>query len=173
MCDFVFIDLLLRIHPGSRVLIVIFICGAAFVTISWRCCEHENKAGEDHRGAAVQVVNNLQQLIPNIPFLILLHLPTTNAFSNTEYRQATASSKFFSFIRDVDEKSHNIKTCLNCASTTLLVLKIPILFLVTSQKPLTDSQMHTYTLIPKILYLRRWGKKFSLSFGSSGRVTYG
>jgi len=32
--------------------------------------------------------------------------------------------------------------------------------------------MHQYTLIPKVLYLRRWGRRFSLSFGN-GRVTYG
>ena len=34
-------------------------------------------------------------------------------------------------------------------------------------------QMHQYTLIPRVLYLRRWGKRLSLSFGRSGRVSYG
>ena len=34
-------------------------------------------------------------------------------------------------------------------------------------------QMHQYTLIPRVLYLRRWGKRFSLAFGRTGRVSYG
>jgi len=33
--------------------------------------------------------------------------------------------------------------------------------------------MHQYTIIPGVLYVRRWGKRFSLSFGKSGRVSYG
>ncbi|KAL9585059.1 MAG: hypothetical protein Q9212_001749 [Teloschistes hypoglaucus] len=35
-------------------------------------------------------------------------------------------------------------------------------------------KMHTYTIIPRVLYVRRWGlKRWSLAFGKSGRVTYG
>ncbi|KAL8697424.1 MAG: hypothetical protein Q9224_002323 [Gallowayella concinna] len=35
-------------------------------------------------------------------------------------------------------------------------------------------KMHTYTVIPRVLYIRRWGlKRWSLAFGKSGRVTYG
>lgn len=35
-------------------------------------------------------------------------------------------------------------------------------------------RMHTYTVIPRVLYVRRWGlKRWSLAFGKSGRVTYG
>lgn len=33
--------------------------------------------------------------------------------------------------------------------------------------------MHVYTLIPRVLYIRRWGKRLSLQFGRSGKVTYG
>ena len=35
------------------------------------------------------------------------------------------------------------------------------------------QQMHVYPLIPRVLYLRRWGMRFSLGFGRSGRVSYG
>ncbi|KAI4142253.1 MAG: hypothetical protein L6R39_005013 [Caloplaca ligustica] len=32
-------------------------------------------------------------------------------------------------------------------------------------------RMHTYTIIPRVLYVRRWGlKRWSLAFGKSGRV---
>ncbi|KAL8924181.1 MAG: hypothetical protein Q9172_002803 [Xanthocarpia lactea] len=34
-------------------------------------------------------------------------------------------------------------------------------------------KMHTYTVIPRVLYIRRWGlKRWSLAFGKSGRVQY-
>ena len=34
-------------------------------------------------------------------------------------------------------------------------------------------QMHQYTVIPRVLYVRRWGlKRWSLAFGSKGRITY-
>ena len=33
-------------------------------------------------------------------------------------------------------------------------------------------QIHTYTVIPKVLYIRRIGKRISLAFGSKGRITY-
>lgn len=33
-------------------------------------------------------------------------------------------------------------------------------------------QVHTYTLIPRVLYLRRIGKRISLAFGSKGRISY-
>ena len=36
-----------------------------------------------------------------------------------------------------------------------------------------EHRLHTYTLIPRILYLRRYGKKFTLVFGKEGRITYG
>ena len=33
--------------------------------------------------------------------------------------------------------------------------------------------MKQYTIIPHVLYVRRWGmKRWGLSFGSKGRVTY-
>ncbi|TID23080.1 hypothetical protein E6O75_ATG02254 [Venturia nashicola] len=36
-----------------------------------------------------------------------------------------------------------------------------------------QHQMHQYTVIPKVLYVRRWGlKRWSLAFGSKGRITY-
>ncbi|KAF2790029.1 hypothetical protein K505DRAFT_377814 [Melanomma pulvis-pyrius CBS 109.77] len=36
-----------------------------------------------------------------------------------------------------------------------------------------QHQMHQYTLIPRVLYVRRWGlKRWSLAFGRKGRVTY-
>ncbi|KAN0066520.1 hypothetical protein ACQY0O_000614 [Thecaphora frezii] len=35
-----------------------------------------------------------------------------------------------------------------------------------------NHRIHQYTLIPRVLYLRRWGwKRWSLAFGRSGRVT--
>ena len=33
-------------------------------------------------------------------------------------------------------------------------------------------QIHTYTVIPKVLYIRRIGKRISLAFGSKGRISY-
>ena len=33
-------------------------------------------------------------------------------------------------------------------------------------------QVHTYTVIPKVLYIRRIGKRISLAFGSKGRISY-
>lgn len=34
-------------------------------------------------------------------------------------------------------------------------------------------KMHQYTVIPHVLYVRRWGmKRWSLAFGSKGRLTY-
>ncbi|GAA5877114.1 hypothetical protein JCM16303_006171 [Sporobolomyces ruberrimus] len=42
-----------------------------------------------------------------------------------------------------------------------------------NHSPLRVSHtVHTYTLIPRIVYLRRAGKRFWLSFGRSGRVSY-
>lgn len=36
-----------------------------------------------------------------------------------------------------------------------------------------NHKMHQYTVIPRVLYVRRWGlKRWSLAFGKSGRVTY-
>lgn len=33
-------------------------------------------------------------------------------------------------------------------------------------------KMHQYTIIPRVLYVRRWGFRISLAFGKSGRITY-
>ena len=34
-------------------------------------------------------------------------------------------------------------------------------------------RMHQYTIIPRVLYVRRWGlKRWGLAFGKSGRITY-
>lgn len=34
-------------------------------------------------------------------------------------------------------------------------------------------RMHQYTVIPRVLYIRRWGfKRWSLAFGKSGRIQY-
>jgi hypothetical protein len=42
-----------------------------------------------------------------------------------------------------------------------------------SQADADKPQLHSYTLIPRVLYLRRAGMRFSLGFGRSGRVSYG
>lgn len=71
--------------------------------------------------------------------------------------------------------NHKVRT--PCLATYLLFPYAPRLRNIQGMmmmKKSTDTmalQMHQYTLIPKVLYLRRWGKKFSLSFGN-GRVTY-
>ena len=42
-----------------------------------------------------------------------------------------------------------------------------------SLTPCPASPFHRYTVIPRVLYVRRWGmKRWGLAFGKSGRVTY-